>query len=134
MSIIEYGEDLAQATPPVPLPAGPYPAEIIAASEKVSASSGGKYLNVVFRIHSENYPADYVDGDPDGVELHYNRIQTEDNGRNRFRMRQFLERIGAPLAQRVDLNNLIGLTATVDITHQEYEGENRAQIARILAP
>jgi hypothetical protein len=134
MSILEYGSDLREATPPVPLPAGPYPAEIIGCTEKVSTSTGGKYLNVVFRIHSENYPADFVDGDPDGVELHYNRIQTEDNGRNRFRMRQFLERIGAPLSNRVDLNNLIGLTATVEVNHQEYEGEQRAQIARILAP
>jgi hypothetical protein len=49
-------------------------------------------------------------------------------------MRQFLERVGAPLSNRVDLNSLIGLTATVEITHQEYEGEQRAQIARILAP
>lgn len=134
MSILEYGSDLKDATPPVPLPAGPYPAEIIGATEKVSATTGGKYLNVIFRIHSENYPADYVDGDPDGVELHYNRIQTDDNGRNRFRMRQFLERIGAPLSNRVDLNNLLGLTATVEVNHQEYEGEQRAQIARILAP
>lgn len=134
MSILEFGQDLRNAEPPVPLPTGPYPAEIIAASEKISNTTGGKYLNVVFRINSESYPADYMDGDPDGVELHYNRIQTEDNGRNRFRMRQFLERIGAPLSQRVDLNNLIGLTATVEISHQEYEGENRAQIARILAP
>ena len=134
MSILEYGSDLKDATPPVPLPPGPYPAEIISCQEKVSTSSGGKYLNVVFRINSENYPADYVDGDPDGVELHYNRIQTEDNGRNRFRMRQFLERIGAPLSNKVDLNNLLGLTATVDVNHQEYEGEQRAQIARILAP
>jgi len=134
MSILEYGSDLATAEPPVPLPAGPYPAEIIGCAEKVSTNTGGKYLNVVFRINSESYPADYTEGDPDGTELHYNRIQTDDNGRNRFRMRQFLERIGAPLSNRVDLNNLIGLTATVEISHQEYEGENRAQIARILAP
>jgi hypothetical protein len=134
MSILEYGSDLAQAEPPVPLPPGPYPAEIIAASEKVSTNTGGKYLNIVFRIHSESYPADYTEGDPDGTELHYNRLQTDDTGRNRFRMRQFLERVGAPLSNRVDLNSLIGLTATVEITHQEYEGEQRAQIARILAP
>jgi hypothetical protein len=134
MSILEYSEDLNDATPPVPLPVGPYPAEIIGAIEKTSPRTGGKYLNVVFRISSESYPADFLEGDPDGVELHYNRIQTEDLGRNRFRMRQFLERIGAPLARKVDLNALVGLTATVEITHDEYEGEVRAQIARILAP
>ena|SRR5215471_379790 len=134
MSIIEYGQDLNDATPPTPLPAGTYPAELIGCSEKVSNTSGNKYLNAVFRIHSENYPADYIDGDPDGTEIHYNRIVVEDSGRGRFRMRQFLERIGAPLSNRVDLNTLIGMTATVEITHQEFEGEQRAQIARILAP
>lgn len=134
MSILEYSEDLNQAVPPTPLPPGPYPAELIAASEKVSNSSGGKYLNAIFRINSESYPADFLDGDPDGIELHYNRVQTDDTGRNRFRMRTFLERIGAPLSNRVDLNALVGLTATVEITHQEYEGETRAQIARVLAP
>jgi hypothetical protein len=45
----------------------------------------------------------------------------------------FLEKCGGPLGRTVDLNALIGLTATVEITHQEYEGEQRAQIARILA-
>jgi hypothetical protein len=134
MSILEYGSDLAQAEPPVPLPPGPYPAEIIGCTEKVSNNTGSKYLNVIFRINAESYPADYTEGDPDGTELHYNRILTDDTGRNRFRMRQFLERIGAPLSNRVDLNTLVGLTATVEIAHQEYEGENRAQIARILAP
>jgi hypothetical protein len=94
----------------------------------------GNSVGAGVRIHSESYPADYTEGDPDGTELHYNRLQTDDTGRNRFRMRQFLERVGAPLSNRVDLNSLIGLTATVEITHQEYEGEQRAQIARILAP
>src|SRR5215469_690985 len=133
MSIVEYSQDLNNAEAPAPLPAGPYPAEIISAQEKVSGS-GNKYLNVVFRINSESYPADYVDGDPEGTEIHYNFIQLEDNGRNRFRMRQFLERVGAPLSRRIDLNTLMGLTATVEITHQTYQDETRPQIARILAP
>ena len=134
MSIIEYNSDLSTATPPTPLPAGPYPAEIVGAQEKVSNTSGGKYLSVLFRISASSYPADFVDGDPDGIELQYNRISTDDNARNRFRMRQFLERVGAPLSRRIDLNSLVGLTATVEINHQEYEGEMRAQIARVLAP
>ena len=100
----------------------------------MSNTSGGKYLSVLFRISASSYPADFIDGDPDGIELQYNRISTDDNARNRFRMRQFLERVGAPLSRRVDLNSLVGLTATVEINHQEYEGEMRAQIARVLAP
>ena len=66
MSIIDYSEDLNNATPPIPLPAGPYPAEIIGAAERVSNTSGAKYLNLIVRIPSSAYPADYLDGDPDG--------------------------------------------------------------------
>jgi hypothetical protein len=133
MSIIEFGQDLNNAEPPIPLPVGPYPAEIISAQEKTSGN-GNRYLNVVFRINSESYPADFVDGDPEGTELHYNFLQLEDNGRNRWRMKQFLERVGAPISRSVDPSSLLGLTATVDITHNVFNEETRPQIARILAP
>ena len=137
MSIIEYGEDLTTAEAPPLLPAGPYPAEIVGAMEKTSSTKGGKgnrYLNVVFRIHPESYPADFLDGDPNGLELHYNFIQLDDTPRNRYNMRRFLERIGAPLSRQVDLNDLVGRTATVELTHSEWNEEMRVQIARILAP
>jgi hypothetical protein len=38
------------------------------------------------------------------------------------------------MGRNIDLNALVGLTCTIEITHQEYEGEQRAQIARVLAP
>jgi hypothetical protein len=86
------------------------------------------------RINAQSYPADYVDGDPDGTTLTYNRLQMEDTPVSRHRWRVFMERVGGPLGRSIDLNALVGLTCTVEITHQEYEGEMRAQIARILAP
>jgi hypothetical protein len=134
MSIIEYSQDLTNAEQPPLLPPGPYPAEIIGAMEKVSKTNGHKYLNVTARINAESYPADYTDGDPEGVELQYNFIQLDDSPRNRFQMRRFLERVGAPLSRRVDLNELIGRTMTVDVVHNEWNDEQRLQIARILAP
>jgi hypothetical protein len=133
MSIIEYSEDLSHAEPPPLLPVGPYPAELIAAMEKVSGK-GNKYLNAVFRIHPESYPADFMDGDPEGIELHYNFVQLNDTPRDRYNMRRFLERIGAPLTRKVDLNDLIGRTATIEVTHSEWNEEQRVQIARILSP
>lgn len=134
MSIIEYSQDLSHAEQPPLLPAGPYPAEIIGASEKISKTNGHKYLSVVMRINAESYPADYTEGDPDGVELQYNFIRLEDTPRDRYNMRRFLERIGAPLTRRVDLDGLIGRTATIEVTHNEWNDEQRLQIARILAP
>jgi hypothetical protein len=134
MSIIEYTEDLTHAEAPPLLPPGPYPAEIVGAMEKVSKTNGHKYLNVVARINAESYPADFTDGDPDGIELQYNFIQLEDTPRNRYNMRRFLERVGASLSRKVDLNDLIGRTMTVEVVHNEWNEEQRLQIARILAP
>lgn len=136
MSMIEFSQDLNNVVAPDPLPPGVYPAEIIGATEKVSGSTGNRYLNVVFRINSESYPADYTDGDPDGIEIHYNLLQLNDNGRNRFRMKKFLERVGAPLSNSVDPNTLIGLTATVEINHRfnEMMDETQPNIARVLSP
>jgi hypothetical protein len=34
----------------------------------------------------------------------------------------------------VDLNDLIGRTATIEVTHSEWNEEQRVQIARILSP
>lgn len=133
VSILSFSDDITNAPPPTPLPVGPYPAEIIGAQKRVS-STGNEYVQIPMRINPENYPADFTDGDPDGIVLMYNRLQVEDNGVNRHRWRVFMERVGGPMGRNIDLGSLVGLTCTVEITHQEYEGEMRAQIARILAP
>jgi hypothetical protein len=133
-SILEFSQDLSDAVAPAPLPVGPYPAEIIGAVSRTSSTSGNQYASITFRINADSYPADYTDGDPDGTVLAYNRLLMEDTPQARWRWRQFMERIGGPLSRSIDLNTLIGLHASVEISHQEYEGEQRAQIARILAP
>jgi hypothetical protein len=133
-SILSFSEDISEAKPPAPLPPGPYPAEIIGAQMRVSATTGKEYAQITFRINADSYPADFTEGDPDGTTLSYNRLQADDTAQSRHRWRVFLEKCGGPLGRSVDLNALVGLTATVEITHQEYEGEQRAQIARIAAP
>jgi hypothetical protein len=133
-SMITFSQDITDAPPPVPLPARAYRAEIIGASIRPAASSGVNYLNVQFRIDADQYPADYTDGDPDGTILYYNRLATADTPTNRHRMRKFMEAVGGPLGRTIDCNALIGLWANVEVVHQEYEGEQRAQIAKILAP
>src|SRR5262249_30143331 len=134
MSIMEYSQDLSTAEAPPLLPVGPYPAEIVGAMEKISKTNGKKFLQVTARINAESYPADYADGDPDGVELQYNFIQLEDTPRARYQMRRFLERIGMAPSRTVDFNDMIGRTMTVEISHGEWNDEQRIQIARVLAP
>ena len=132
-TILAFSEDITNAPPPVPLPVGPYPAEIIGAQKRMS-STGNEYVQVLMRINPESHPADFTDGDPDGTTLSYNRLQVDDTGVNRHRWRVFMEKCGGPLGRNIDLGALLGLVCTVEITHQEYEGEQRAQIARVLAP
>lgn len=129
-SIIEYSEDISTAEAPEPLPVGDYPAEIRAAERKTSAK-GNPYGAVTFFIAPENYPADFTQGDPDGMSLAFNRVPVDDTPAARYRMRKFCEAIGAPTGSRVDMNEWIGLTAVVSITHDTYEGETRAVISKV---
>jgi len=131
---MQFSQDLADAVAPPPLPKGPYPAEIIGAAERVSNTTGNTYAQIQFRISADNYPADYTEGDPDGLVLSYNRLLIEDTPQARWRWRRFLENVGGPLGRTVDLSTLIGLSATIEVVHQEYEGEQQASISKILAP
>lgn len=133
-SIIHFSEEIATAEPPVPLPKGDYPAEIRGAVKKNSATSGNDYARVSFFISSDAYPADFTEGDPDGMTLDYNRVTLVDTPAGRHRVRKFCENIGAPLPKKeLDLNEWVGRTATVTIEHNTFEGEVRAQIAKVSA-
>jgi len=129
---MRFSQDIASAEPPPPLPARAYRAEVVGASIRPAATSGVMYLNLQMRIPAEEYPADYVDGDPDGTMIYYNRIQASDSPQNRYRWRKAMERLGGPLSMEIDVNSLIGLWANVEVVHQEYEGEQRAQISKLL--
>jgi hypothetical protein len=131
-SIIQFSSDISEAEAPKPLPVGDYPARITAAEVKESAR-GGQYVAVTFLVSSDDYPADYTDGDPDGAILVYRRLQVEDTPRARYNMRKFVEAIGAKAGTKVDLNDWIGQTATISVAHTEYEGEERAEIKRVSA-
>lgn len=131
-SILEFSQDLTNAEQPPPLPVGIYTATIVSVQKRVSNTSGKEYLNIGLRVPPEAYPADYPDGDPEGTMLFYNRVQTADTGNNRFALKRLCLAIGAPLGSRIDLLSWIDLTCNVEITHQEYEGEMRAQISKVM--
>lgn len=129
MSILEYSQDIsAQDAPPV-LPAGEYPATIVAAEPKVSATSGNQYLALTLQISPDAYPPDFVDGDPDGLKLSYNRILLEDTPRSRWRLRNFFEKIGmAPPGRSFDTNDLLGRSVNARIKHGSFEGQTREEV------
>jgi hypothetical protein len=134
-SIIEYTEDLASAEAPQALPAGDYLAEITGAEIGTSQTSGKSRVDVTFRIKPEDFPADYVDADSfaDGKSVHFYPSAEPDKA-NKFRMRNFVEAIGAKLnVKKLDVNDWIGKTAIISIIPDEYEGVERERIKSVSA-
>lgn len=133
MSIVEFSEDISQAEAPEPLPVGEYPATIKTAEVKLSQRNT-KYAAVGFFISVDDFPADFpVENAPDGKMIVYRRCSLEDNPQARYMLRQFCENIGATASKKIDVNEWIGLDATVVIDHDEYEGVVREQISRVNA-
>lgn len=133
-SVVEFSEDISTAEAPVPLPAGDYLAEIRGAERKIGSTSGKPYAAVTFFIPPEQYPADYTEGEPDGTTLSFNRTSLQDTPASRFRVKRFCEAIGAPMkGNSIDLNDWVGRTATVTVTHGEFEGLPKAEISKVTA-
>lgn len=132
VGILEYSEDISQAEAPPPLPVGEYPATIEAVEQKTSNTTGNEYLAVTLAVSPDDYPADFdADAYPDGVKLSYNRLLVEDTPRARYRMRKWCEAIGAKMSKNIDPTEWLGMATTVGIKHEEFEGEKRAQIAKV---
>lgn len=130
-SVIEYQEDIANAKAPAPLPIKKYHASIVEAKPMVSQTKGTKYAAVTFMIGADQYPADYTDGAPDGTKITYRRVSLEQNAMAIFGMSRFVKAIGAPTGRRIDLNDWIGREATVEVAHNDYEGQARHEIKAV---
>jgi hypothetical protein len=132
-SIIEYDTDLSEAEAPVPLPRGDYAARIRSAERKMNKAGDNEYINVVFIVEPEQYPADYDQGDPDGTILSYGRLSPANTPKARWAMKRFCEAIGAPLSSKLDLNEWLDKTAIVSVVNEEWEGIPQAKIAKVGA-
>ena len=129
-SIMEFSEDLSTAEAPPPLPVGEYPARIVKSETKVS-KAGNKYLALVWLVEPESYPADFEEGNPEGETFQFNRVTLIDTPLGRYRLRRFNEAVGAPNTRHIDPNDYMDLTATITITHSMWEGDMRAECAKV---
>lgn len=129
-SIIEYQEDLSKAEAPVPLPTGDYSAVIRQAEQRISQRDT-KYGAISFFIDAGQYPADFTEGNPDGMVIVYRRLSFEENPQARYGARRFCEAVGAPMSKKLDLSEWVGLECTVEVTHESYEGVTRSVINRV---
>jgi hypothetical protein len=132
-SIVSFSSDVSDAEAPPPLPRGRYKGVIRKAIQKVSQNNT-KYAEILFFIGPDQYPADYTDGNPEGTSIAFRRVSLEDNPQSRWRLKTFCINIGAEIPTReLDLMSWVNREADVEISHEEYEGVNRANIARVLA-
>lgn len=67
-SVIEFDEDLNNVEAPKPLPAGMYDS-VIQTVEPMNSKSGNLMAKITHMISADQYPADYVDGNPNGTTL-----------------------------------------------------------------
>lgn len=131
-SIIEFDEDLSNVEAPKPLPSGVYDAIIQTAEVVKSKDQTKDMIKVTFNISADQYPADYVDGNPNGTTLSM-YLMCDNSPRSKFVMKRFILAIGAPLSNRIDVTTFIGLPAKVEVATQLWQGMETARIARVVA-
>jgi len=131
-SVVEFSMDLGKQEAPEPLPVGNYLGIISAVTVKMSQRET-KYAEVAFKISADQFPADYDDGNPDGMTLYYRRCSLEDTANARYGTRRFCEAIGAPLGKKIDTATWLHSEAELEITHEPYEGVMRANVNRVRA-
>jgi len=129
-SIVEFSIDLNKQEAPEPLPVGTYTG-VIRNAEVKESQRGTIYAAVAFHIGADQFPADYKDGGDDGITLVYRRCGLEDNPQARYGAKRFIEAIGAPLSKKVDVTEWVGMEASLEVGHDEYEGVIRAAIDRV---
>lgn len=127
-SVFTYSDDISTAKQPAPLPPRKYRGTIRAATAAYS-KKGKKMAVIEFFVSPDQYPPDYVDGNPDGTTLAYRFVSLEDSPQGRWSIRQFCETVGAPMPSRsVDLTQWLGLEAELTVSNGTFEGVNRANI------
>ena len=130
-SIIEFDEDLSNVEAPKPLPSGTYDA-VIESAETMTSNSGKPMIKVIFNISADQYPADYVDGNPEGTKLtHY--LMADNSSRSKFTLKRFILAIGAPLSNKIDVTTFIGLPAKVEVGNRMWQDVEVANIVRVIA-
>lgn len=129
-SIVEFTTSIKDQEQPDPLPTGKYTGTIRDVEVKMSQRDT-KYAAVAFFIGSDQYPADWKDGNPDGLTLIYRRVGLEDNANSRFGLKRFLESIGAPMSKKIDTGEWVGMEALLDVEHDTYEDVTRANVVRV---
>lgn len=116
----DYTLDLDRKPPDVPVASGTHLVKIVSVEKK--ASTNGEYLNWRLEIVGS--------GDPDfGKSLwHITSLLPQ----ARFKLDQFLDALGAPMAGRVAVSKLVGSKLKVVVKHEDWQGQQRARVDQVL--
>lgn len=129
-SVIEFDEDLSNVEAPKPLPAGNYDS-VIESAEPIMSKNGNPMVKVTHFISSDQYPADYTDGNPEGTRLTQYLMLGKDQ-RSKYQLKQFCLGIGAALSNSIDVNTWVGNAARVEVVNEIYEGNLNARLKKVL--
>lgn len=131
-SVYEFQSNIGEAQQPNPLPVGEYRASVKIAELKVSKSSGKPMLVVSYHISSDQYPADYTDGNADGEVLSVYQSLAE-TPRGKWLLKKFMEMHGVAASNRLVATDFIGQEVIVKIEHEDYQGIPQARATPIRA-
>lgn len=132
-TLVEFSEDVATQAAPVPLPVREYRGSIKSAARHLSQNSGKASVALGVFVDPAEYPADYIEGNPDGTVLTTWRPSLEDTPAGRYSVRRFCEKVGLPVPSRsLDLTVWVGHEVKVRVKHnRDNNGDMRAEIAEI---
>ena len=138
-SMLEAEVDVADAPPPDPLPKGEYTAEVNTAEVKVS-QKGNRYVDVTFYISPDEYPADFTEGNPQGTNLHYRRIDASVNPlsgkltpRAAYNIGKFMKTIGLHGGKSINVMEWAGQKARVKVDHEPSVNDRDLMLPVIVA-
>lgn len=134
MDIIKLSTDIADMEEYVPLPAGPYRAELRDIEVKHSEKVPLGYFYCSLRIDPSDYPADYDAGNaPDGLNVVYARVSVPDpnNRRTVAPFKAFLKALNVDAkGDSFDPKSWIGKEVQVLLSTSEY---NNAPVNNVEA-
>lgn len=131
-NILTFSEDLANAEAPAPLPVGTYRGTVHHVETKAGKTSGKPVIHISYRISPDQFPADYTHGNPDG-EILTTYVSADDTPRNRYQLRRLCEHHGVAPSRQIDVTGFLGQDVTLQVTHETYNGEDRAR-ATVIGP
>lgn len=133
-TLIEFSEDVASQAAPVPLPVKEYRAVIKSASRHLSQNSGKASVHLMLFVDPAQYPADYIEGNPDGTTLPAYRPSLEDTPQGRYSVRRFCEKVGLPVPSKsLDLNAWVQHEVKIRVKHaRDNNGDMRAEVADVV--